>query len=131
MSAAYAAVLDSLGRVAGDPGEAIYAELFAQHPETEALFFLDRTGSHRAQMLTRTFETLLDYVGDRSFARGMLETEQINHQELGVDPATFARFFAIVRDALRRILGPEWTDAHEAGWAELLAELDALLGLPA
>lgn len=130
---AHAAVLDSLERAAahGDPGPAIYAELFAQHPETEVLFFLDRTGSRREAMLSRTFETLLDFLGTRHFARGMLETEQVNHQELGVDPVTFARWFAVVRDALRGILGPEWSAEHEAGWVELLAEIDALLGLPA
>lgn len=106
-----------------DPGPAVYDRMFARFPETLALFFLDRDGRRREHMLSFTFETLLDYIGDRRFAVSMLQCEMINHAELGVPAEIFVRFFAIVRDTFRDLIGAEWSPEFDAAWNEMLAEL--------
>ena len=58
--------LDSAADNAGDLTSAIYARLFAEYPETEALFVLDRGGQVRGAMLAHVFETIFDFIGERS-----------------------------------------------------------------
>jgi hemoglobin-like flavoprotein len=117
------ASLDAVVAHVGDPGPVVYDRLFADYPDTLALFFLDRDGSRREHMLSVTFETLLDFIGDRAFAANMLRCEVINHQEFGVPPQTFTQFFVVMRDAFRDLLGAEWTADYDAAWTALLNEL--------
>ncbi|MGL4541801.1 MAG: globin [Polymorphobacter sp.] len=125
-----AAINDSLEAVlmrVPDPVPIVYARLYADYPETVELFFLDRDGRRREHMLSVTFETLLDYIGDKRFAVSMLHCERINHAELGVTPEVYTRFFWVVRDAFRDLLGDGWTPRFEAAWNELLEELQVVV----
>lgn len=122
-TATISASLDAVVARVGDPAAIVYDRLFAEYPDTLALFFLDRDGTRREHMLSVTFETLLDFIGERAFAANMLRCEVINHQELGVPPETFTRFFVVMRDAFRDLLGPEWTPAFDAAWETMLNEL--------
>ena len=56
----FAASLEALTARVGDPAPLVYARLFARHPETEALFLMDKGGLVRGQMLATAFEALLD-----------------------------------------------------------------------
>jgi len=126
-SAAINASLEAVLERVPDPVPVVYDRLYADYPETVALFFLDRDGRRREHMLSVTFETLLDYIGDKRFAVSMLHCERINHAELGVSTEVYTRFFWVVRDAFRDVLGKDWTPAFEAAWNELLEELQGVV----
>lgn len=111
----------------GDPAPQIYARLFAAFPETEELFVRDTTGAVRGEMLAVTFQCLLDVTGSGAYAANLIRAERVNHEGVGVPPAAFARFFPIVMETCRDLLGEAWTPRIDAAWAELLAELDAVI----
>ncbi|WP_374573292.1 globin domain-containing protein [Phenylobacterium sp.] len=116
----------SLERLAerGDPVEAIYERLFQRHPQMKPYFWRDTNGAVKGEMLSRTFEAIFDFVGERRYADHMIRTEMITHEGYDVPREVFATFFEIVRDTARDLLAADWTDAFEAAWTELLAEID-------
>jgi len=121
---------ESLERAAacgGDLTNSVYARLFAAHPETEALFVLDRDGQVRGAMLAHVFETIFDFIGERRYAHRFIAAEIVTHAGYNVDPAVFAAFFSIVRDDVRAACGADWSPAMEDAWARMLGELDAYL----
>lgn len=125
-----AGFVDSLEKLAEldlDPAERVYARLFAEHPETRALFVRDVDGAVRGNMLAQALEALLDLAEARRFGRGLIATERVSHEGLEVPPELFARFFELIRDACRELLGPAWTDEMEQGWAAMLEETAAIL----
>ncbi len=61
MNAAIATSLERLVETLGDPQPQIYQRLYAQYPDTKALFVLDTDGGVRGSMLQTTLETILDY----------------------------------------------------------------------
>lgn len=101
----------------GDLTGAIYARLFTEFPETEALFVLDRDGQVRGAMLAHVFDTIFDFIGERRYADRFINAEIVTHDGYGVDPAAFASFFGIVCDEVRYACGPEWTEAAESACA--------------
>ncbi|HEX5379112.1 MAG TPA: globin [Phenylobacterium sp.] len=123
-----AAITESLERVSersSDPTPLVYARLFAENPEMEALFVRDTDGSVRGQMLYQVIESILDFAGPRAFGPNLMKTEIVNHENLGVPREVFATFFGTVRSTFREILGADWTPDMDAGWNELLREIDA------
>ena len=126
-SAAINASLETVLERLPDPVPLVYERLYADYPETVALFFLDPDGRRREHMLSVTFETLLDFIGDKRFAVSMLHCERINHAELGVPPEVYTRFFWVVRDAFRDFLGNDWTPQFDAAWDGLLEELQEVV----
>ncbi|MEZ5958184.1 MAG: globin [Hyphomonadaceae bacterium] len=114
----------------GDLTGAIYARLFAEFPQTEALFALDRDGQVRGAMLAHVFETILDFIGERRYAHRFIGAEIVTHDGYGVDPVAFAAFFGVVRDEVRSACGAEWTDTMEEAWRRLLTELSAYTTRP-
>ena len=119
--------LDLVAERHGDPGPQIYARLFAAFLETEALFVRDTTGAVRGEMLAVTFQCLLDVTGSGAYAANLIRAERVNHEGVGVPPAAFIRFFPIVMETCRELLGEAWTPEINAAWADLLAELDAVI----
>jgi hemoglobin-like flavoprotein len=115
----------------GDPTPLVYARLFARHPEMKPHFWRDGDDAIKGEMLARTFEAILDFVGERRYAAMMLGTEMITHEGYDVPREVFATFFATVRDTAREVLGAQWTDGFETAWSELLAEIDGYIGVPA
>jgi hemoglobin-like flavoprotein len=109
---------------AGDLTPLVYARLFAAHPEMEAQFVRDTDGSVKGEMLARAFEAILDFIGDRAYAAQMIQCEVVTHDGYGVPPEVFGRFFEVVADTLRAVLGEAWTPAMEDAWAGLLEDLD-------
>jgi hemoglobin-like flavoprotein len=118
------ALVESLELVASrvtDPAPLVYARLFAEHPEVEALFVRDRSGMIRGQMLQVTIETLLDLAGDGHYASGLLQTERVNHQGLGVPADAFDSFYRVLMSTFRDIAGADWTPSMEASWTRSIA----------
>lgn len=116
--------LERAGDLGGDITGRVYARLFADHPEMEALFVRDTNGAIKGEMLMRVIEAILDFIGPRAFARTMIQCEVITHEGYDVPPDVFGVFFGTVAATVRDILGAEWTPALDVAWMQLLADLD-------
>ncbi|WP_293907930.1 globin [Phenylobacterium sp.] len=99
---------------AGDPAPQIYARLFAEFPETEARFCRDVSGAIRAEMLTMVFDCLMDPGGP--YQANLVRAERVNHDGFGTPNEVFDRFFWIVLETCRELLGVDWTPTFEAAW---------------
>lgn len=116
-------VAESLALLAervGDPKALVYARLFERHPETEALFVMDKGGHVRGQMLAMVFEALLD--GGERLA-GLIGIERMNHLGYGVPEDAFDGFYALLMETVREALGEAWTAEMEQGWRARIAAL--------
>jgi hemoglobin-like flavoprotein len=123
------ASLEQVADRVGDPAPQVYARLFAEHPDMEALFVRDTTGAVRGEMLAVAFACLLD-IGDKGFyAANLIAAERINHEGVGVPLEVFGRFFPIMMETCREILGGDWTSDVAAAWDDLLGRL-ALAAAP-
>jgi len=120
---AIVASLTLAGESCSDLAPQIYARLFAQRPETQPRFARDRSGAIRGEMLARTFEAILDFVGDGRYAAQMIRSEAVTHAQYDVPLDLFAAFFPIVADAVKESAGPAWTPAYDAAWTWLVQQL--------
>lgn len=121
-----AASLEALAERVGDPVTQVYARLFAAYPEMEALFVRDATGAVRGEMLAVAFECLLDIGGTGAYAANLIAAERINHEGVGVPHEIFGRFFPLLRDTCRDLLGEAWTPQADAAWADILGRIARL-----
>ena len=125
------ASLDRAAEIAGDITARVYARLFAQYPDMQALFVRDTNGAVRGEMLASVIEAILDFIGPRAYADHLVETEAVTHEGYGVPRDVFPAFFGALADTLRDVLGGEWTSDIDANWRTLLAELDRFVCQPA
>lgn len=126
-----AVITDTLDRVVervGDPVPLVFARLFRETPELEALFVRDADGLVRGQMFQVTIESLLDFLGDRSYGANLIQIERVNHVGLGVDPEIFDRFYLTVMAAFKEILGGDWTDEMDRVWGRVVGALTGRVG---
>ena len=126
MSDDAAIITETMERVAervGDPTPLIFHRLFAEFPEAEALFIRDNGGLVRGQMFQVTMESLLDFLGDRSYGANLIQIERVNHQGLGVEPEMFDKFYPTVMATFKDVLGADWTPAMENAWTRVVGEL--------
>lgn len=114
------ATLELVAERHGDPTQAIYRRLFADRPELEALFHMDRDGGVRASMVQQAFECIIDYVGPRLTAPQIIAAARMHHEGYGVPPERFDDFLPAIRDTFRDLLGASWTPDAEKNWQELL-----------
>ncbi|HEY2177145.1 MAG TPA: globin [Caulobacteraceae bacterium] len=121
-----AAIIRSLEIAAargGDLTDAVYARLFAEHPDMEALFVRDTSGAVKAEMLAKVFEMILDLVDRGVYAGHLVQCEVVTHDAYGVPPDVFPAFFDVVAEVLKHMAGAQWTPAMTDAWAEVLAKL--------
>ncbi|MBI1186958.1 MAG: globin [Alphaproteobacteria bacterium] len=114
---------DCLTRVAalGDPAAAIYARLFAVHPEMEALFARDVDGSIKGHMLLEAIEAARDLSGAGVYGAHFIANEWVNHQNLGVPGDRYATFYDAMIETFRAMLGAEWSAEIEGAWGRVRA----------
>ena len=118
MAAEIEASLEALA-MQGDPAAAVYERLFTVHPRMQPYFWRDTNGAIKGEMLARTFEAILDFVGERRYADHLIGTEMVNHEGYDVPREVFVTFFRVIRDTAREILGADWTPGFEVGTVEL------------
>ena len=121
------ASLELVAERCDDPAPLVYRRLFAENPAIEPLFVRDKSGIVRGQMLTVAIETLMDLAGPGYFATGMLQSERVNHDGLGVPMENFDTFFVTVLNTFRDIAGDAWTSEMDGTWAMLIARAQAVL----
>jgi hemoglobin-like flavoprotein len=117
------ATLERVVELVGDPVPLVFEHLFRESPEVEALFVRDTDGLVRGQMFQVTMESLLDFLGDRSYGANLIQIERVNHVGLGVEPEVFDQFYLTVMATFREILGADWTAGMDAVWTRVVAEL--------
>jgi hemoglobin-like flavoprotein len=102
----------------------VYARLFADQPQMEALFWRDTNGAIKGEMLARVIEAILDFVGDRLYASHLIQCEVVTHAGYDVPPDVFRVFFSTVAGTLRELLADAWRPDIDEAWRTLLADLD-------
>ena len=115
----------------GDLTNRVYDRLFHRHPEMEALFVRDTNGSVRGEMLARVFEMIMDFIDRRAYAAQMIQCEVVTHEGYGVPPEVFGVFFGVVAETIRGCAGPEWSEATDAAWKNMLGQMDWFARNPA
>ena len=115
--------LELVAERVGDPAPMVFQRLFAGSPDAEALFIRDHGGLVRGQMFQVTIESLLDYLGDKSYGANLIQIERVNHQGLGVEPEVFDTFYLVVMQAFKDVLGSDWTAEMETVWTRVVTEL--------
>ena len=89
----------------------------------ESLFWRDRNGQIKGEMLMRVFEAILDFVGERRYANHLIGAEVITHEGYDVPRDVFGTFFGIVRDVVHEACGSDWTEEMSVAWHQTLADL--------
>ncbi len=125
------AVLASLELLAArgeDPTALVYDRLFALYPDYRRRFAGDMDDAVKGAMLSQTISAMLDFLADPRAGGYGLATEMVTHEGYDVPREAFVSFFEVVREVARDSLADEWTPAFEAGWADLVAAIEAALG---
>ena len=60
-----------------------------------------------------------------AYAAGLLHSERVNHEGLGVPPDAFDGFYPVLHEVFRGLAAACWTAEMEAAWLALLAEARA------
>ena len=115
--------LERLAEQVGDPTGPIYARLFAEFPETEERFWRDTSGAIKAEMLTMVFNCLMHPGGP--YQANLVRAERVNHDGFGTPNEVFNRFFWIVMETCRELLGADWTPAFEQAWSDGIRRVEA------
>jgi hemoglobin-like flavoprotein len=102
----------------------VYARLFRQQPQMQAMFVRDTNGQVRGEMLARVIEAILDFVGERHYAATLIQCEVITHDGYDVPPDVFRTFFGVVAETVREVVDTRWTPAMDEAWRSLLVDLD-------
>jgi hemoglobin-like flavoprotein len=105
----------------------VYRRLFAEHPETAAMFRTAGSDLVKGSMLALTIDAILDFVGERCGRFRMIECEVVSHDAYGTSRDLFMAFFGVIADTLRELLGPHWSDEMEDAWRKLLIELEGVV----
>ena len=122
-SAIISETLERVSERVGDPTPLLFERLFAEIPEAQALFIRDKGGLVRGQMFQVTIESLLDFLGDRSYGANLIQIERVNHVGLGVEPEMFDRFYRTVIATFKDVLGSGWTPDMDVVWNRVVGEL--------
>ncbi|CUU18143.1 blr4883 hypothetical protein CDS [Bradyrhizobium sp.] len=109
----------------------VYQRLFEQHPETQTMFRSQGSELVMGSMLALTIEAILDFAGERRGHFRLIACEVASHDGYGTPRELFIAFFAVIRDALRDLLGDEWSPEIAQAWDQLLVEIDAFATIPA
>ena len=109
----------------------VYQRLFEQHPETQTMFRSQGSELVMGSMLALTIEAILDFAGERRGHFRLIACEVASHDGSGTPRELFIAFFAVIRNALRDLLGDEWSPEIAQAWDQLLVEIDAFATIPA
>jgi hemoglobin-like flavoprotein len=105
----------------------VYRRLFREHPEAEKMFRSEGGDLVRGSMLALTIDAILDFAGDRTGHFRMISCEVQSHDAYGTPRDLFGKFFAVIANTMRELLGADWSPEIEEAWRKLLAELDGVV----
>jgi hemoglobin-like flavoprotein len=102
----------------------VYARLFREHPEAEAMFRSEGSDLVKGSMLALAIDAMLDFAGNRTGRFRMIQCEVASHDAYGTPRKLFGEFFGVIADTMREILGGDWSPEIDEAWRRLLGELD-------
>ena len=105
----------------------VYARLFREHPETKSMFRTEGSELVRGSMLALTIDAILDFAGDRTGHFRMIGCEVASHDAYGTPRELFGKFFGVIADTIRELLGTEWSPEIDEAWRKLLGELEGVV----
>lgn len=105
----------------------VYVRLFREYPALEPMFVLDWNGSARGNMLALVINAVLDSIGESAYGENLIRTEALNHAGMGVTPEQFSRFFGIVAETVKDVLGTEWSAEMASAWQQVQANVDRII----
>src|SRR5216684_3724256 len=105
----------------------VYRRLFREHPEAEAMFRHEENDLVKGSMLALTIDAMLDLAGDRTGNFRIISCEVQSHDAYGTPRELFGKFFGVIADTVREILGTEWSPEIEDAWRRLLGEIDEFI----
>jgi hemoglobin-like flavoprotein len=105
----------------------VYHRLFREHPEAEPMFRREANDLVKGSMLALTIDALLDFAGDRAGNFRMISCEVQSHDAYGTPRDLFGKFFGVIADTMREILGTDWSPDIEDAWQRLLTEIDGVV----
>jgi hemoglobin-like flavoprotein len=105
----------------------VYRRLFRAHPEAEAMFRSEGSDLVKGSMLALAIDAILDFAGERSGHFRLIECELASHDSYGTPRELFGEFFGVIADALRELLGSNWSPEMEEAWRKFLVEIDRLV----
>jgi hemoglobin-like flavoprotein len=105
----------------------VYRRLFREYPETEAMFRREPNDLVKGSMLALTIEAILDFAGDRTGHFRLIQCEVVSHDAYGTPREMFGKFFSVIADSLRDLLGNDWSPEMEKAWRRLLVEIDSVV----
>jgi len=101
----------------------VYRLLFEQHPEAEGMFRSEGSAPVKGSMLALTIEAMLDFAGPRTGHFRLIECEVSSHDAYGTPRELFVAFFGVIANALREIIGTDWSPEIDVAWRKLLDEI--------
>lgn len=116
-----------VSEIVGDPTPQVYERLFSLQPEMKPLFILDTDDGAKGHMLSEALGCILDFLGPRTYAPVLIQSELTNHEGFGIPPAVFTTFFEVVKDTFSDMLKEEWDAGTDAAWVKLLDEFSGLI----
>lgn len=115
------ASLDRVAEIEDDPSAPVYERLFAEYPEFRKLFRFETNGElARKNMFQVAVVALMEHLEGVSASANMVKAERMNHSHIGVENAIFDRYYEVVRDTFKDILGDEWLPETEAAWNQAI-----------
>ena len=102
----------------------VYRRLFREHPEAESMFRREANDLVKGSMLALTIDAIMDFAGDRTGHFRTIGCEVQSHDAYGTPRELFGKFFGVIADTMREILGPDWSPEIDEAWRNLLRELD-------
>jgi hemoglobin-like flavoprotein len=105
----------------------VYRRLFREHPEAEKMFRSEGGDLVKGSMLALTIDAILDFAGDRTGHFRMIQCEVQSHDAYGTPRELFGKFFGVIANTMRELLGADWSPEIENAWRKLLAELDGVV----
>jgi hemoglobin-like flavoprotein len=111
----------------GDLTPLVYRRLFREHPEAEPMFRREANDFVKGSMLALTIDAIMDFAGDRTGSFRMIQCEVQSHEAYGTPRELFGKFFGVIAETMREILGTEWSPEIGEAWRQLLAEIDQVV----
>jgi hemoglobin-like flavoprotein len=102
----------------------VYRRLFREYPEAEPMFRREANDLVKGSMLALTVDAILDFAGDRTGNFRMIQCEVQSHDAYGTPRELFGRFFGVIAETMREILGADWSPEIGEAWQQLLVEID-------
>ena len=105
----------------------VYARLFREHPESEAMFRSEGSDLVKGSMLALAIEAMMDFAGERTGRFRMIECEVASHDAYGTPRELFGAFFGVIADTMQEILGNDWSPEIDGAWRKLRDQIDRLI----